>query len=56
MTIVEELAINQLTEFLENAKSYGLCYNGRDMPEQVQIAVTDIVEQYVGEYLAEDGE
>lgn len=56
MTIVEEMAINQLTEFVETAKEMGICYHGNDIDKEVQLAVIGIVEQYVGEYLEEDGQ
>lgn len=56
MTIVEEMAINQLTEFVETAKEMGICYHGSDIDKDLQLAVVSIVEQYVGEYLEEVGQ
>lgn len=50
MTNAEKLGITMLREFVNKASDKGICYNGEDMFQPVQVAVIKIVEQYIEEY------
>ena len=50
MTNAENLGMSMLEDFIETAKQMGICYCGNDIPKAVQIAVIEIVEQYIEEY------
>lgn len=58
MTIVASLGINMLQDFIEKVDEHGLNYGTNDdcvVPEHTQTAVIKIVEQYIDEFLEEEG-
>lgn len=50
MTNLETLGMSMLKDFVESATEMGLCYCGSDIPQEVQVAVISIVQQYIDEY------
>lgn len=47
MTILEAMSVSALMDFVERAKEQGLCYNGADIPHEVQYGVIRIVDEYI---------
>ena len=55
MTHVEQAGYKLLCDFIGTAEEHGICYNGLDMPLELQQMVIDIVKEYAERYKKEDG-
>ena len=55
MTIVEQIGIKNLEDFVKGAKDLGISYVGAEIPMEIQNSVILIVEQYIEEYLNKEG-
>lgn len=53
MNIIEQAGYKQLCDFIGYAEERGICYNGYDMPLELQQMVIAIVKDYADEYIAE---
>ena len=54
MTYVEQAGYKQLCDFIGYAEEKGICYNGMDMPLELQQMIINIVKDYADAYKAED--
>jgi hypothetical protein len=53
MTFVEQAGFKLLCDFIGNAEEHGICYNGEDMPLELQQMVINIVKDYAEKYKEE---
>lgn len=54
MTFVEQAGYKLLCDFIGYAEEKGICYNGIDMPLELQQMVISIVKEYADQYKEED--
>jgi len=54
MTFVEQAGYKLLCDFIGYAEEKGICYNGMDMPLELQQMVISIVKEYADQYKEED--
>lgn len=54
MTFVEQAGYKLLCDFIGYAEEKGICYNGMDMPFELQQMVISIVKEYADQYKEED--